>query len=722
METGMKKIFRSKHVIASRMLVSIALVGLAPNIAAAPLEEIVVTAERRTQSQQDVPLSITTITGDAIGVSGISEIRDVALKTPNLSITNFTIAEPQVFLRGVGTTSDSAGSDPTVSMFVDDVYIARSGGGSSDLFDLERIEILRGPQGTLYGRNATGGAISMFTKKPSQEFEAKTSATVGDYGLSVLRGYVNGPINEKLAGKLTFSKRDRDGYAKNIKNGQELDEADNTSARAQLLWAPTDATEVLFGLDYSTDDTNGLCRNQTNFDKADQPAGGALVPLAVAYVAAQGISDPRTCGNSSEQFAEKDIFGSVIRVEHDFDNMQLTSITGYRESKYQWLQELTGGDTPPQLLGVGDFEGEEQDQFSQEFRFTGEGDKLFWVAGLYYFNENVDRFAQTAIQFGAVINPGLLLDQRYTQLAKNTSYAVFGQLTYSLTDTLDLTLGGRQTWDEKRINQTYSFGTQQIFALNGLEGEWNAFTPRVTVDWKLADDHMLFFTYSEGYKSGLFGSQNTDPVLAAIAIEPEDATSMEIGVKTEWFDNRLRVNATVFDLEIDNLQLFSLVDFLLITSNGAIEASGLELDFIAAITDDLTVSGIYSSLDATHVGGPDDGKNTVRSPEDKFSISVNYSRALASGANIDFGTSVSYASEFFHDTSNIETSESPAATTWDASIRYTDSSEKWNLELWGKNLGDELITVHSILGPFSGSVDLYAPPKTVGVTFNYFWN
>lgn len=719
----MKILFRPKSVIAGSILASLALLGLAPGLAtAAALEEIVVTAERRTQSQQDVPLSITTITGDSVGASGISEIRDIALKTPNLSITSFSIAEPQLFLRGVGTTSDSAGSDPTVSMFVDDVYIARAGGGSSDLFDLDRIEVLRGPQGTLYGRNATGGAISMFTKKPSQEFEAKVSVTAGDYGLSVLRGYVNGPISDNLAGKITVSKRDRDGYAENLSNGQELDDADNTSGRAQLLWEPSDATEVLFGVDFSSDDNNGACRNQTNFDKPNQPAGGTLVPLAIAAVEAQGISDPRTCRTPEPQFAEKDIFGGVIKVTHDFDNLQMTSITGYRESDYQWLQELTGGLTPPQLLGVRDFEGEEQDQISQEFRFTGEADKLFWVAGLYYFKENVDRFAQTAIQFGQVVNPGLLLDQRYTQVAENTSYAAFGQLTYSITDSLDLTVGGRQTWDEKSIQQTFSLGTNQIFALNDLSEKWDKFTPRATVDWKFADNHMVFLTYSEGYKSGLFGSQNTDPVLAAIAIEPEDAKNFEIGAKTEWFDNRLRLNATAFDLTIENLQTFSLVNFLLVTGNSEIESSGIELDFTAALSDSLTLSGIYSNLDATYVGGTDDGKRAVRSPEDKYSLTLNYGSALGNGASIDFSASASYASEFFHERSNIETSESPATTTWDASIRYTDPNDKWNLELWGKNLSDELITVHSILGPFAGSVDLYAPPKTVGVTFNYFWN
>jgi iron complex outermembrane receptor protein len=718
----MKSLFNFKRICVGGALAITALTTLVPGIATAALEEIVVTAERRAQSQQDVPLAITTISGDAVSASGITEIRDIALKTPNLTVTQFNIAEPQLFLRGIGSTNDSAGSDPTVSLFIDDVYIARSGAGTSDLYDLDRIEILRGPQGTLYGRNVTGGAISMITKKPSQDFEAKVSATVGDYGLSVLRAYANGPLSENLAGKVTLSKRDRDGYAKNIKNGQELDDADNLSGRGQLLWTASDATEVMVGLDFSSDDNNGSCRDQTKFDALDQPAGGALVPLVRAGVIAQGIDDPRTCGQSLEQFAEKDIFGALIKVTHDFGNMQLTSITGYREADYAWLQELTGGDTPPQLLGVADFEGEESDQISQEFRLTGETDKLYWIAGAYYINENVDRFAQTPIQFGPVINPGLLLDQRYTQVADNTSYALFGQLTYSITDSLDLTLGGRQTWDEKNIDQSFSYGTNEIFSLTDLEDDWNAFTPRATLDWKFSDDHMLFMTYSEGYKSGIFISQSTSPVAAASTLAPEDAKNFEIGLKTEWLDNRLRVNATVFDLEVENLQLFRLVNFLLVSDNASMDASGLELDFSAAITDNFTVSGIYSSLDATFNGGEFDGNKGRRAPDNKFSITADYQTTIGNGGRLNIGTSVSYVDDYFNEVTNNDRSIQDSSTTWDASIRYTNQDEKWNVELWGKNLSDELITVHSINGSFGGSVVLYAPPKTVGATFTYFWN
>ena len=719
----MKKPFTSKRSAVSRFLAATALASLTPGSAsAAQLEEVIVTAERRSQSQQEVPLAITTITGDQVGASGISNISDIALKTPNLTITQFNIAEPQLFLRGVGSTNDSAGADPTVSMFIDDVYIARSGAGSSDLFDLDRIEILRGPQGTLYGRNVTGGAISMFTKKPSQESEGKASVTIGDHGLTIFRGYANGPLTDNLAGKVTFSKRDRDGFAQNITNGQELDDADNLSGRAQLLWNKSDATEVLFGVDFSTDENNGNCRDQIRLNAGGQPAGGAFIGLTRAAIISQGIDDPRTCAQTAEQFAEKDIFGALAKVTHDFGSMQLTSISAYREADYAWNQELTGGNVPPQLLGVVDFEGEKSDQISQEFRLTGDGDKFFWIAGAYYINENVDRFAQTPIQFGRVINPGLLLDQRYTQVADNTSYALFGQLTYSFTDAFDLTIGARQTWDDKKIDQSFGLGLNPIYALTDLEDDWSQFSPRVTFDWKLSDDKMVFLTYSEGYKSGAFISQQTNPIVAGQTLDPEDATNIEFGVKTEWLDNRLRVNATVFDLGIEGLQLFRLENFLLVSENTEIESTGLELDFTAVLSDNLSISGIYSSLDSSYVGGANDGKDVIRAPGSKSSITVNYALPLASGARLNLGSSFSATDEFFYDASNIDRSRQPSATNVDASVRYTSSDEKWDLELWGKNLTDELTTVHSINGSFGGAVVLYAPPKTVGLTFNYYWN
>jgi len=692
------------------------------------LEEVIVTAERRAQDAQDVPIALTIIGGSEISPAGISSISDVALKTPNLTFTQFNIGEPQLFLRGLGTTIDSAGADPTVSVFIDDVYVGRSAGATSDLYDLERIEVLRGPQGTLYGRNVTGGAISIVTKRPSEEFEAKLGVTVGNYGLTVLRGLVDGPIGDNLAGNLSFSKRDRDGYAYSNRSGQELDDADNFSLRGKLLWDISDNTELLLGFDYSTDDNNGQCRNLTKLDNpaGDHNAGGVFVPVLKQIKADTNSEDPRTCAMTIEQYAERDVFGLSARLQMEFTNdLSLTSITAYRELEYSWLQELGGLDSPPNLLSVEDNEGDDADQISQEFRLTKDGDRLFWVAGAYYFKENVDRFANVPIFFGpgSPTAPGALLDRSWLQSATNTSMALFGQVVWSMTDALALTLGGRHTWDEKEMdNAYYSSPGNEVYNFKGLEESWDEFTPRVTVDWQVTDDHMLFATWSKGYKSGVFISQNTTAALAETPLEPEEATNMEIGAKTRWFDNRLQFNLVYFDLENENQQLFRLENFTLVSENFGTESSGIELDFIAALGKNLTLSGMYASLDAEIVGGQFAGNVAPRSPDYKYSVALNYNAALGNGAILDFDASVSYSDNWYMEATNQGVSYMDDYSIVDASVRYTSSGGNWEVTLWGKNLSDELVTSHSIVSSFGGSVELFAPPRTYGVTANYFFD
>jgi len=692
------------------------------------LEEVIVTAERRAQDAQDVPIALTIIGGSEISPAGISSISDVALKTPNLTFTQFNIGEPQLFLRGLGTTIDSAGADPTVSVFIDDVYVGRSAGATSDLYDLERIEVLRGPQGTLYGRNVTGGAISIVTKRPSEEFEAKLGVTVGNYGLTVLRGLVDGPIGDNLAGNLSFSKRDRDGYAYSNRSGQELDDADNFSLRGKLLWDISDNTELLLGFDYSTDDNNGQCRNLTKLDNpaGDHNAGGVFVPVLKQIKADTNSEDPRTCAMTIEQYAERDVFGLSARLQMEFTNdLSLTSITAYRELEYSWLQELGGLDSPPNLLSVEDNEGDDADQISQEFRLTKDGDRLFWVAGAYYFKENVDRFANVPIFFGpgSPVAPGALLDRSWLQSATNTSMALFGQVVWSMTDALALTLGGRHTWDEKEMdNAYYSSPGNEVYNFKGLEESWDEFTPRVTVDWQVTDDHMLFATWSKGYKSGVFISQNTTAALAETPLEPEEATNMEIGAKTRWFDNRLQFNLVYFDLENENQQLFRLENFTLVSENFGTESSGIELDFIAALGKNLTLSGMYASLDAEIVGGQFAGNVAPRSPDYKYSVALNYNAALGNGGILDFDASVSYSDNWYMEATNQGVSYMDDYSIVDASVRYTSSGGNWEVTLWGKNLNDELVTSHSIVSSFGGSVELFAPPRTYGVTANYFFD
>ncbi len=530
----------------------------------------------------------------------------------------------------------------------------------------------------------------------------------------------------RWAGKISLSKRDRDGYAESNRSGQELDDADNLSVRGKLLWDAGDNTEVVFSMDYAKDKNNGRCRNLTKLDNPleDHNAGGAFVPLLQQIAIDSNTTDPRTCGITLEQAANRDVFGVSMRLQHEFGNgMELVSVTAYRELEYDWIQQLSGLDVPPAMLGVEDNEGDDADQISQEFRLSQQSDNLFWIVGAFLFEENVDRFANVPIQFGQVVNPGLLLDRSWTQNATNESMAVFGQFTWSMTDSLDLTLGGRYTKDDKTMDNRYMANPQTVtYDFRGLNKDWSKFTPRVTLDYKIGDDHMLFATWSKGYKSGLFVSQNTTPELAEAPLSPENATNMEIGARTEWLDNRLRFNITYFDLKNEDQQNFRLENFTLLSENLETETDGIEIDFAAQLSSNLSLTGMYSRLDAKIIGGAFDGNTAARAPKNKYSLAVNYSASLGNGGDLSVDVSGSYSDNFYTEASNQGVSFHDDYTVWDAGARYTAPEGNWDVTLWGKNLSDELITSHAIVSSFGGSVELYAPPRTYGVTANYYFN
>ncbi len=569
------------------------------------LEEVVVTAQRRAESLQDVPISLIAFSGDMVNEAGITGMADVALRTPNLTLTTFNIAEPQIYIRGIGTTNDSGGSDPAVGFFIDDVYIGRPGGASTDYYDIERIEVLRGPQGTLYGKNTAGGAINIFTKKPQQEFEAKAGLTVGSDNLVNLRGYVNGPFSDTIAGKITVNFRKRDGFAKNITTGQDLEDDDSKSVRGQLLFTPSEKVDILLGFDYTDIDNTGANRYITNLDIPGLPGLANIPPLLAAQRAANVGLDERTSNQENMQYSEKEILGFLGRADVDLDWATLTSITAYRDSDSSWFQPLV-----PQLStrvgGLGIYEVDdsadtEADQFSQEFRLASEGDNLTWVVGLFYLKENVER-SETFFTYWDARTPlaGLSLgDVTFNQEASTESTAAFGQITWNATDALALTLGARYTKDKKDIwNQAVNNHSRP--APTGIplvgppyevsaEDSWDDTTLRATVDWRVTDDHMLYFTYSEGFKSGAFNGTQGTPIAASTPLDPESATNYEVGAKTQWLDNRLRFNIAYFELDYDDLQVWFLENAVLHAANATASVSGVELDFAALITENFIV-------------------------------------------------------------------------------------------------------------------------------------
>ena len=717
------------------LLLGVPLSALAQGGGGAVLEEITVTAERREQSLQEVPIAITAFSGDLINEGGITRMEDIALRTPNFKMTSFNTAESQLYLRGIGSSLDGPASDPSVAVFIDDVYVGRPSGASTDLYDLERIEVLRGPQGTLYGRNAAGGAVNIFTKRPQQEFEAKAGLTVGDYSLVNFRGYVNGPISDLVAGKLTANVRTRDGYAKNVTTGQDLEDDDTKSIRGQLLITPSDTVDVLVGFDYTDIDNSGNNRFLTNFDVPPVFPGAFTDPQS-AEIATFG-NDPRKSNHDEIQKSDKKLMGLMARVDAELSWATLTSITAYRESESSWFQALVpllsnraGGSG---IFEVDDGADQEADQVSQEFRLAGETDNLNWVAGLFYFKENVSKSERFITYWGPGTAPFGDGDVTFNMDAKTKSYAAFGQFTWNMTDVVALTLGARYTDDEKEqdsvaVSNIPITGVWGIplgpagspYSTTGKES-WDKVTYRASLDWDITDDHMLYLTYSEGFKSGAFNSHTPSPLIAAVPLLPESATNYEIGAKTQWLDDRLRFNITYFDLEYVDLQTWSLQNFVLVADNAAADVSCVETEFTAVFTENFSVSGSYATMDHEFTDGANVGNKLTRAPETTWTLAANLAIPFESGAGLDLMASSSYTDEFYFELTNDLRGLEPDVTVVDASIRFTSAGERWDVMLWGKNLSDELYAVHHINGSFGGATKIWGPPRTYGVTFNHRW-
>jgi iron complex outermembrane receptor protein len=722
------------------ILLAVSPAALAQDGGGAVLDEITVTAERREQSLQDVPVSVTAFSGDLVKEGGITRLEDVALQTPNFKMTSFNTAESQLYMRGIGSTQDGPSSDPSVAVFIDDVYIGRPAGASTDLYDLARIEVLRGPQGTLYGRNAAGGAVNIFTKKPQHEFEAKTGLTVGDYGLVNLRAYVNGSISDTVAGKFTANIRQRDGYAKNVTTGQDLEDDDTKSVRGQLLITPSDKIEVLLGFDYTDIDTSGDNRFLTNFDVPPISPPAFIAPQQ-AEIATFG-NNPRRSSHDEIQRSNKTLSGLMARVEADLGWATLTSVTAYRKTESSWWQALvpllSDQDGGQGTFEVDDGADQKGDQTSQEFRLAGDTENFNWVAGLYYFEEDISISERFITYWGpntplAVWGTG---DVSFNMDGETSSFAAFGQFTWDMTDTLALTLGARYTDDDKKQTSEavangpiggavwgipLGPGGSPYAPVSGSKS-WDKVTPRASLDWNVSDDHMVYFTYSEGYKSGAFSSHTGSPLIAVTPLLPESSTNYEVGAKTQWLEDRLRFNIAYFDLEYVDLQTWSLINFVLVADNAAAEASGVEVDFAAAITENFTLSGNIATLDHKFTGGANVGNKLTRAPETSWSLIANFAIPLDSGAVLDLNAMGSYTDEFYFELSNDLRGLEPDVTVVDASVTYTSADERWDVALWGKNLGDELYAVHHINGSFGGATKIWAPPRTYGVSFNYYWN
>lgn len=692
-------------------------------LSAGMLEEVVVTAQKREQNLQDTPISISAFEGQALEDQGIVDIGDVSQYAPNVQIaqspggsTGATIA-----MRGSVTVNPVVTIDTNVGVYLDGVFIAKNVGGLFDVAELERVEVLRGPQGTLYGKNTVGGAVNLISRKPTGEFGGKVRVGAGNFGYTDFYVSVDSDkINDMVSINGAVSKRDRDGFYDNLSPVAKVDEfkqLDSLAARFAIEIDVSSAMNIYYSYDMNERD---------NTPSFAQPTGRPNERLD------NGVSDGIDVDSSES-------FGHSLHVSYDLsDSLTFKSITAYRELEFDDINDYDGGDSIAFLLHAE--RHAEQEQLSQEFQLIGQVDNLNYVVGLFYFDEEASVENPLSQQFftpGApFFGQGPLLVRPNAYGADSESYAIYGQADWALTDKLTLTAGARWTDEEKEgfIDHPADELVGSVSFATTTSDSWTNFSPMAVLSYQLDDDINTYFKISQGWKSGGFNAEAPDINAAQESYDEEMVTAIELGVKSRLMDNRLQVNAALFQNDIEDLQL-SEVDpntfYSQIFNAGESTVTGVELEVVYLATDSLTLNLSYGYLDAEYdefISFGVDIKDEAEfpyTPEDTASAGMEYTQDIGVGqfsARVDYSYVGSHV--VYHNSGQAELTKISGYRLLNARLAISEielgsDGGKLRVGLWGKNLTDSEYRINGI--PTSGftSINYYGDPRTFGADITY---
>jgi iron complex outermembrane receptor protein len=668
------------------------------------IDEVVVTARKRNEQIQDVPMSVSAVGAQDLEEGGYTMLKDIGFLFPNVSFNDSNGSGASLSIRGL--ESDAFGGDASVGLYLDEVYVGSEGTLGQRIVDIERIEVLRGPQGTLFGRNTVAGAINVTSVKPSAEPEFKLDATYGSYDLVSLRAVASGPLaSDRLFGRITAAHRTRDGQLENRLGGPAGNDQDGQSARAQVLFVPADSLELLLSLDASRDRT---------FDNLfDITGANALGRDPDGY--------DRVSEWSPRGFNDRDIWGASVRATYTVDDLTVTSISALRSTKGGFLSDRDFTSIP--ILETGSKSND--DSFSQELRLSTSHEKgTNWVLGLYYFGLDDDRETDVHILEG-FLGPGLRDDVVTKAHTQTWSAAIFGNLDFALSDTTNLELGARYTHDQRDLSyeQTAAlpipgFLPVPLFTDSVSNGE---LTPTATLRYKASENFMTYVRYARGYKSAGFNSgpsANPDQLV----YKPEFVDSAEIGFKSDLLNQRLRLNLTAFYLEYKDIQLSEL-DFSGGFVSNAAEATskGAELEIKIAPTAGLQLAAGIGYTDASFKKFLDrTGNRLPRAPKWTASFVGEYQWALTSGVDAFARGEAAYRSENFIDTSNSSIFEQPSHTVVNARFGIQSSNGRWQVAAWGRNLTNEDYLLSGFSLPFANYITI-AEPRSYGVDVSFHY-
>ncbi|MBN8429860.1 TonB-dependent receptor [Microbulbifer salipaludis] len=706
------------------------------------LEEVTVTAQKREQSLQEVPVAVTAFGEDQLLENGVADLSDIQKLTPNttLQVSRGTNSTLTAYIRGIGQQDPLWGFEPGVGIYVDDIYVARPQGAVMDVFDVERIEVLRGPQGTLYGKNTIGGAVKYVTKKLSGDTEFRIRGGVGSYNQRdlVLSGQTG--LSDTAAIGFAVASYQRDGFGENINTGADNYNKDILSGRVSLEFNPNEDLFIRVAADTTKDDSNA------RFGHLLAPnVWGTEQPLDDVYDHRSNMPADNSVESS----------GASLTAEWNVsENVTLKSITATRSGDTKTNIDFDSSPRPD--FDVPAFY--EDEQFTQEFQVNLNGDNFNLVSGIYYYD------GTAAGAFDAVLDLwkylfGFSKTQHVAGSVDTESLAVYANYEYALTDKLNMTLGGRYTRDEKSaevFKGDYAGLYSPTFA-DRYEGtpadpepyailtdytnsdSWSQFSPKVGMDYQIDEDTMVYGSFSSGFKSGGFdmrGDASINPETEE-GYDPETANTFEVGIKTQLLDDRIRLNAAAFSTDYEDMQV-TVQDFSPSTGGfassvinaGESEIRGLELEMLASITDRLTANLVLGYTDAdykevltynTTTGEienvADLWDNLQYSPAKTGLGQLSYSMDVAGGELVLNG-SVSY-----RDGIQIYAAPNPlldvgSVTLVDAGATFFSGDGKWQASLQGKNLNDEVYR-NAGYSAAALTTGYYGAPRTIALTGSY---
>lgn len=676
----------------------------------ADIGEIVITAQRRSESLQKSALAVTALTGASLSTRGVNTAADLQAQVPGLQIAPQIFGNLQVYIRGVGSSNNMEAGDPAIAFHVDGVYVSRTTATAGLLFDLDRIEVVKGPQGTLYGRNATGGSINVITKKPVFTQEGAASVGYGNFGAIETEGMLNVPLSDTLAVRAAFKTSSHEGYMKAVPGvagtvGNDRQDQDEKAVRLHVLYKPDDRFSLLVSGDYSHQGGAG--------------GGDQILPLrtndAYRTIATQSVYLDNSFSNAS------------VEASYDFGFAELTYIAAYRYSDTDRKYEYPLSNYPGYRKDI-------NRSLSNELRLGGTTGPLNWVAGLFTFEE------KSQVNLRLQITPTLWSNNN-TYAAKSASTAVFAQGTWAFTDRLRGTLGLRYTHDRKSndgdtLTELIDGTLVAVASINDAYDTWNSTDWKAGIEYDVAPDSLLYVSAGTAYKAGGWFAG-----VAPNTYEPENLQAYEIGLKNRLFGRRLLLNLAAYVYEYDNLQISS-VDVTngtprSVTRNaGSASIKGIEIETAYATDGYGRWDGSIAWTDAkyddfilpfgdswtnwgTGTQAPADfsGRKMAVTPEWAINLGYEYAFSLPAGG-LTWRIQSHYESGKYMEFHQYPTSYQDAFTKTDTSLTYRPDDANWLAQLYVRNIEDEAV-LGTAIPPISASPAysqvFYKPPRTWGV-------